>query len=77
MIFEKIEPRKVFWIAAILMLVGTLLPFVMVLGFLENFMYQFPKLYFLLNIFAFICQMSGFILGIIAALFYVKINRKR
>ena len=77
MIFEKFAPRKVFWTAVIMMVVGIILPLLMMLHVFDAVLYWNSYVYFLINIFAFICQIGGFLLGIAAAAFIVKKNKKQ
>lgn len=76
MIFEKFSPRKVFWLAVAMMVIGVILPFLMVLRLLDDILYWDSYVYFLINIFAFVCQIGGFLLGIASAVFYIKTNKK-
>ena len=76
MIFDRIDPRKVFWISVTLMVVGILLPLVMVLRLLDGILYTYPNVYFIINVFAFVCQLLGFLLGVASAAFYIKRRRK-
>lgn len=76
MIFEKIDPRKAFWFAVAMMVVGIIIPFLMVLHLLDAILYWNSYVYFLINIFAFICQIGGFLLGIASAAFYIKVRKK-
>lgn len=76
MIFEKFDPRKVFWLAVGLMVIGVALPFLMVLHVFDAILYWNSYVYFLINVFAFICQIGGFLLGIASAAFYIKIRKK-
>lgn len=76
MIFDKIDPRKVFWIAISLMVVGIILPMIMVLRLLDGVLYNFPNIYFLINVLAFVCQLLGFLLGVASAAFYIKRRKK-
>lgn len=76
MIFEKFDPRKVFWLAVALMVIGVVLPLLMVLHLLDAVLYWNSYVYFLINVVAFICQIGGFLLGIASAAFYIKIRKK-
>lgn len=76
MIFERFNPRKVFWLAVTMMVIGVILPLLMVLHQLDDILYWNSYVYFLINIFAFICQIGGFLLGIASATFYIKTNKK-
>ena len=77
MIFEKFDPRKVFWFAVALMVIGVILPLLMVLHVLDTVLYWNSYVYFLINVFAFICQIGGFLLGIASAAFYIKIRKSK
>ncbi len=76
MIFEKFDPRKVFWLAVALMVIGVVLPLLMVLHLLDTVLYWNSYVYFVINVVAFICQIGGFLLGIASAAFYIKIRKK-
>ncbi len=76
MIFERFNPRKVFWLAIGMMALGIILPFLMVLHLFDAILYWNSYVYFLINVFAFICQIGGFLLGIATAAFYVKARKK-
>ncbi len=76
MIFDKFDPRKIFWLAIALMVIGVILPLLMVLHYLDAVLYWNSYVYYLINIIAFICQVGGFLLGIASAAFYVS-KKKR
>lgn len=76
MIFERFNPRKVFWLAIGMMALGIILPFLMVLHLFDAILYWNSYVYFLINVFAFICQIGGFLLGIATVAFYVKARKK-
>jgi len=75
-IFDKFDPRKIFWLAIALMVIGVILPLLMVLHYLDAVLYWNSYVYYLINIIAFICQVGGFLLGIASAAFYVS-KKKR
>ena len=77
MIFEKINPRKAFWVAVAMMVIGIIIPLLMVLHMFEAILYWNSYVYFLINVLAFICQIGGFLLGIASAAFYVKIKKNK
>lgn len=77
MIFEKFDPRKVFWVAVAMLVIGILIPFLMVLDLFKAILYWNSYVYFLINVFAFICQIGGFLLGIASVAFFVKTKKNK
>jgi len=76
MIFEKYPARKVFWFAVALMVIGVLLPLLMVIHVLDPVLNWNSTVYTVLNIFAYVCQMGGFLLGIASVAFIIKREKK-
>ncbi|MBI3158624.1 MAG: hypothetical protein HYZ26_03365 [Chloroflexi bacterium] len=68
MIPSRISPRNLILIGLILVVLGFVLPFMVVLKFIENS--------FLLSFLAYGAQVSGLMLGIIGAANYSTVNRR-
>jgi len=75
MIFEKFDPRKILWFTIALMGIGIIIPLLMVLHLFDAILYWNSYVYFLIIVFAFICQVGGFLLGIASVSFYVKTRK--
>lgn len=65
----RMTPKQMILLATALLVLGVVIPFLMVMDVLEST--------FFLNFFAYGCQVSGLILGMIGAFSAVKINRNR
>lgn len=64
-----LTPKQMIFIAVGLLVLGVVLPFLMVMDVLAST--------FFLNFFAYACQVSGLILGMIGTFSVVKINRDK
>ncbi len=65
----RMTPKQMILLATALLVLGVVIPFLMVMDVLEST--------FFLNFFAYGCQVSGLVLGMIGAFSAVKINRNR
>lgn len=65
----RLTPKQMIFIAVGLLVLGVVLPFLMVMEVLESNIF--------LNFFAYACQVSGLVLGMIGAFSIVKINRDK
>lgn len=63
------EPKYLFGIGCLLLIIGWVLPLLMIMQYLEST--------FFLNFFAYIASLLGLFLGIIGAVSYVQRNRRK
>lgn len=59
-----------------MMVTGVILPLLMVLHLFDAILRWNSYVFFLINVFAFLCQIGGFLLGIASAAFIIKVKKK-
>jgi len=77
MIIDRLNPRKLIWLAIILMVMGVAIPFLMVIHVLDPLLRWNSTIYLILNFVAYFFQILGFILGIIGIAIYTRRNKHR
>ncbi len=77
MIIDRLNPRKLIWLAIILMVMGVAIPFLMVIHVLDPLLKWNSTIYLILNFVAYFFQILGFILGIIGIAIYTRRNKHR
>ncbi len=64
---RHLTPKRIFLISFLLLLLGVILPFLMVMEVIKSTLF--------LNFFSFIVSLLGVVAGILATVYYVRINR--